>query len=150
MAAEASPTPASPAASPTQRTWDAVVIGAGHNGLVAAAYLARAGLSTLVLERRERVGGIADTVELAPGADFVQPVPRGHAAFAHGRFAEAQLRYQRAARAYGGYWPCDMACGHKARGGGGVPVVVSVHDTNPAELHGDGAEPDGAEPALRT
>jgi malonyl-CoA O-methyltransferase len=39
-------------------------------------------------------------------------------------------------RAYGGYWACDMACGHKARGGGGVPVVVSVHDTNPAELHG--------------
>lgn len=59
----------SPAAgsSPAERTWDAVVIGAGHNGLVAAAYLARAGLSTLVLERRERVGGIADTVELKPG-----------------------------------------------------------------------------------
>ncbi len=50
-----------------ERNWDAIVIGAGHNGLVAAGYLARAGLSTLVVERRERVGGIADTVELKPG-----------------------------------------------------------------------------------
>jgi phytoene dehydrogenase-like protein len=49
------------------RTWDAVIVGGGHNGLVAAAYLARAGLATIVLERRERVGGIADTHELKPG-----------------------------------------------------------------------------------
>ncbi|HYN68763.1 MAG TPA: NAD(P)/FAD-dependent oxidoreductase [Candidatus Eisenbacteria bacterium] len=47
-------------------SWDAVVIGAGHNGLVAAAYLARAGLRTLVLERRDRLGGAADTTELGP------------------------------------------------------------------------------------
>jgi len=48
--------------------YDAIVLGAGHNGLVAAAYLARAGRSVLVLERRDRVGGAADTVEIAPGA----------------------------------------------------------------------------------
>ncbi len=47
--------------------WDAVVIGGGHNALVAAAYLARGGLHTLVLERRERLGGAADTSELGPG-----------------------------------------------------------------------------------
>jgi phytoene dehydrogenase-like protein len=47
--------------------WDAIVVGAGHNALVAAAYLARGGLRTLVLERRERVGGSSDTSELAPG-----------------------------------------------------------------------------------
>lgn len=47
--------------------WDAVIIGAGHNALVAAAYLATAGMRTLVLERRERVGGAADTIELARG-----------------------------------------------------------------------------------
>src|SRR5213592_3223204 len=41
------------------RDWDAVVVGGGHNGLTAAAYLARAGKSVLVLERRERLGGAA-------------------------------------------------------------------------------------------
>jgi phytoene dehydrogenase-like protein len=41
------------------RDWDAVVVGGGHNGLTAAAYLARAGRSVLLLERRERVGGAA-------------------------------------------------------------------------------------------
>lgn len=39
------------------RDWDAVVVGGGHNGLTAAAYLARAGRSVLVLERRDRLGG---------------------------------------------------------------------------------------------
>jgi phytoene dehydrogenase-like protein len=47
--------------------FDAIVVGAGHNGLTAAAYLARAGLSTLVLERREIVGGCCVTEEIAPG-----------------------------------------------------------------------------------
>lgn len=47
--------------------YDAIVVGAGHNGLTAAAYLARAGLSTLVLERREIVGGCCVTEEIAPG-----------------------------------------------------------------------------------
>src|SRR5438270_11000168 len=46
---------------------DVIVVGAGHNGLTAAAYLAGAGLSTLVLERREIVGGCCVTEEIAPG-----------------------------------------------------------------------------------
>ncbi len=49
------------------KTYDAIVIGAGHNGLTAAAYLARGGLSTLVLERRDLVGGCCVTEEIAPG-----------------------------------------------------------------------------------
>jgi len=46
---------------------DAIVVGGGHNGLTAAAYLARAGLSTLVLERREIIGGCCVTEEIASG-----------------------------------------------------------------------------------
>src|SRR5437763_7960657 len=47
--------------------YDAIVIGGGHNGLTAAAYLSGAGLSTLVLERRDIVGGCCVTEEIAPG-----------------------------------------------------------------------------------
>jgi phytoene dehydrogenase-like protein len=46
----------------TQKTWDAIVVGAGHNGLACAAYVARAGKRVLVLESRMRVGG-ACTIE---------------------------------------------------------------------------------------
>ncbi|HEY9516136.1 MAG TPA: NAD(P)/FAD-dependent oxidoreductase, partial [Gemmatimonadaceae bacterium] len=47
--------------------YDAIIIGAGHNGLVTAAYLARAGKRVLVLERREMVGGACVTEEVFPG-----------------------------------------------------------------------------------
>jgi phytoene dehydrogenase-like protein len=65
---------------------DVVVIGAGHNGLVCAALLARAGLDVLVLERRERPGGAADTADIAPG--FRAPV----AAHTIGRFRRSLIR----------------------------------------------------------
>jgi len=49
------------------RVWDAIIIGGGHNGLVTAAYLARAGRAVLVLERRELLGGACVTEEIWPG-----------------------------------------------------------------------------------
>ena len=49
------------------QTFDAIIVGAGHNGLVTAAYLARAGRRVLVLESRELVGGCAVTEEVWPG-----------------------------------------------------------------------------------
>ncbi|MGA8222580.1 MAG: NAD(P)/FAD-dependent oxidoreductase [Candidatus Acidiferrales bacterium] len=50
-----------------RKSYDAIIVGGGHNGLTAAAYLGRAGLSTLVLERREIIGGCCVTEEIAPG-----------------------------------------------------------------------------------
>ena len=58
------------ATSASDRTYDAIVIGGGHNGLVNGAYLAKAGLKTLILERRHLVGGAAITEELHPGFWF--------------------------------------------------------------------------------
>lgn len=49
------------------KVYDAIIIGAGHNGLVCANYLAKAGQKVLVLERRDVVGGAAVTEEIAPG-----------------------------------------------------------------------------------
>src|SRR5262250_756172 len=51
-------------------TYDAIVIGGGHNGLTHAAYLARSGKKVLVLERRHVLGGAAVTEEVFPGFKF--------------------------------------------------------------------------------
>src|SRR5262252_44639 len=50
-----------------ERQWNAIVVGAGHNELTAKALLAKAGLSVLVLERRDVIGGACVTEEIAPG-----------------------------------------------------------------------------------
>jgi phytoene dehydrogenase-like protein len=54
----------------TSKAYEVVIIGGGHNGLVCAAYLARAGKRVLVLERREQVGGAAVSEEVFPGFRF--------------------------------------------------------------------------------
>src|SRR3972149_4017501 len=68
------------------KSYDAIIIGGGHNGLVNAAYLARAGKNALVLERRHLVGGAAVTEEGFPGFKFTEfsyvestltPLPNG-------------------------------------------------------------------------
>ena len=52
------------------KTYDAVIVGGGHNGLVAAAYLAKAGRRVLVLEQRHVLGGAAVSEEIYPGFTF--------------------------------------------------------------------------------
>jgi phytoene dehydrogenase-like protein len=56
-----------PVAALARRRWDVIVVGAGHNGLACAAYLARAGRTVLVLEARERIGGACTLEEPWPG-----------------------------------------------------------------------------------
>jgi phytoene dehydrogenase-like protein len=68
------------AADLAAQSWDAVVVGGGHNGLTAAAYLARAGRLVLVLERRDQLGG-ACTLE-RPFSDpgfVISPAPTSSA-----------------------------------------------------------------------
>ncbi len=54
---------------------DVVIIGGGHNGLVTAFYLAKAGFKPLVLERRAQPGGAAITEEFHPGIPLLDPRP---------------------------------------------------------------------------
>ncbi|MFE2436295.1 phytoene desaturase family protein [Streptomyces sp. NPDC059409] len=58
-----------PSTARTSRSYDAVIVGGGHNGLVAAAYLARAGRSVLVLERLDHTGGAAVSTRPFAGID---------------------------------------------------------------------------------
>src|SRR2546427_9565858 len=54
----------------TRSDYDVIILGGGHNGLVAGGYLARAGLKVLLLERRDVLGGACVTEELFPGYRF--------------------------------------------------------------------------------
>ncbi len=80
-----------PSAAPHDADYDVIVVGAGHNGLVTAAYLAKAGLRVVVLERREQVGGAATTEELFPGYR-VSPVADGAGYLSSQVVEDLQLR----------------------------------------------------------
>ncbi len=69
--------------------YDAIVVGAGHNGLVTAGYLAKAGLRTIVVERRDRAGGLLATEEIAPGVRA--PVVDGVGGFRAGVVRDLRL-----------------------------------------------------------
>lgn len=66
----------------SNRAYDAIIIGGGHNGLIAAAYLAKAGQRVLLLEAASHLGGAASETELAPGiyapalAHLIETLPR--------------------------------------------------------------------------
>ena len=60
-----------PISALASRHWDAIVVGGGHNGLTCAAYLARAGKSVLVLERRDRLGGACTLERPFPDERYV-------------------------------------------------------------------------------
>ena len=80
---------------PRETSFDIVLVGAGHNSLVAAAYLARAGKSVLVLERRDTVGGTAGTVEIEEGSPGGGQMGRFRASAC---FASAELFHPRIVR----------------------------------------------------
>jgi phytoene dehydrogenase-like protein len=112
-------------------SYDAIVIGAGHNGLVCAAYLARAGVRTLVLERRGVLGGACVTEEVWPGyrvstASYV--MPHGH--IFHGELSADQLFFARPVPGYANYRSPIRGlyqCGSATHPGGGV-MGVSGHN----------------------
>ncbi|GGU38777.1 phytoene desaturase family protein [Streptomyces lavendofoliae] len=119
-----------------QRSYDAVIVGGGHNGLVAAAYLARAGRSVLVLERLPGTGGAAVSTRPFPGVDarlsrysyLVSLLPSKIV-------RDLGLRFAVARRTVSSYTPAE-------RGGRATGLLVGGHGTREsfAALTGSDAE----------
>ena len=108
--------------------YDAIVIGGGHNGLTAAAYLARAGRRVLVVERRTVVGGAAVTEEVFPGfrysvcsyvVSLLRPEIIQELELAASRARDCCRSTARSRRCRGGdyLWRVDDRCGYTARAG---------------------------------
>jgi phytoene dehydrogenase-like protein len=102
--------------------YDAIIIGGGHNGLVTAAYLARAGRKTLILERRELVGGCAVTEEIWPGyrvstaSYLTQPSAGAHHPRSRSAAIRIQGRRQRSRLLLAlSRWPAASSCGRTGR-----------------------------------
>jgi phytoene dehydrogenase-like protein len=112
------------ATSPPDRSsrYDAVVVGGGHNGLVAAAYLARGGLSVLVLERNGRLGGAAVSEAIFAGRDArLSRYAYLICLFPQGIADDLDLRVKRRRRAIASCTPYE-------RGGGRAALILSNVD----------------------
>lgn len=120
---------------PARSSYDAVIVGGGHNGLVAATYLARAGRSVLVLERAPHVGGAAVSTRAFPGVDArVSRYSYLVSLLPHAIVADLGLRFQTRRRTVSSYTP---------HGAGGLLV-----DADPARTRASMSALTGSEAAF--
>ncbi len=108
------------------RDYDAIVVGGGHNGLVNAGYLARAGVRTLVLEQRNLVGGAAITEELVPGFSFTT--------FSYALSLLRPEIIHELDLVRHGFLPLMMPSSFHPTGDGGYLLLGDDHDQNVAEI----------------
>ncbi|QIK67200.1 NAD(P)/FAD-dependent oxidoreductase [Nocardioides sp. HDW12B] len=116
--------PGAPGASGS--TYDAIVVGGGHNGLVNGAYLAKAGLRTLILERRHLVGGAAITEEPVPGFHFTT--------FSYALSLLRPEIIQELDLVRHGFMPLMMPSGFHPTGDGGHLLLGEDHAQNVQEI----------------
>jgi phytoene dehydrogenase-like protein len=119
-------TPAGDATTSPGRTYDAIVVGGGHNGLVNGAYLAKAGLRTLILERRSVVGGAAITEELRPGFWFTT--------FSYALSLLRPQIVQDLELVKHGFFPLQMSSTFAPGEDGGYLWLTTDHDQNVREI----------------
>src|SRR3954447_10409020 len=108
-------------------TYDAIVVGGGHNGLVNAGYLAKAGLRTLVLEQNDLVGGAAITEELIPGFSFTT--------FSYALSLLRPEIIHELDLAKHGFVPLMMSSSFHPTGDGDYLLLGDDHDQNVQEIH---------------
>jgi phytoene dehydrogenase-like protein len=110
----------------TSNQYDAIVVGGGHNGLVNGAYLAKAGLRTLILERRDLVGGAAITEELYPGFHFTT--------FSYALSLIRPDIVQELDLVQHGFLPIEMPSSFAPMENGDYLLIGSDHDANVQEV----------------
>jgi phytoene dehydrogenase-like protein len=119
-------TPAGTTGTTGISAYDAIVVGGGHNGLVNACYLAKAGLRTLVLEQNDQVGGAAITEELYPGFSFTT--------FSYALSLLRPAIIQELDLVEHGFMPLMMPSGFHPTGDGGYLLLGDDHGQNLQEI----------------